>query len=94
MFEYEYGEASRVARQSHSGCPRPGKSQHVFRGLAERVGFEMEKQDEVHGVWKGPCHTVTVIYDSPLRNCLSKSLSRRVSTRLPSSAVHGTHRKP
>lgn len=68
MFEYEYGEASRVARQSQSGCPRPSKSQHVFRGLAVRVGFEMEKQDEVYGVWKGPCHTVTVIYDSPLRN--------------------------
>lgn len=68
MCEYEYREASRVARQSQPGCLRRGKNQHVFRGLAESVGFEMEEQDKVHGVWKVPYHTVTVIYDSPLRN--------------------------
>ena len=44
MFEYEYGEASKVARQSQSGCPRPGKSQHVFRGLARELDLRWKSK--------------------------------------------------
>ena len=44
MFEYEYGEASKVARQSQPGCPRRGKSQLSSEDLPRELDLRWKSK--------------------------------------------------